>query len=173
MCTKALALGLFMLVAIGCNDQGLTEPTDVGLAPPNPQPQVLVNEWFPGGVEYWTSSSCGETIRIEAEEDHILVKETVTPSGNYKFSFQIQSLGFYAVGMTTGREWQMSPVPYTFWVQTKDDSPLAYHTHQVAHGVGRGVNTDINMYSTFMVHFNRLASGEIVVDMFISELECR
>ena len=41
-------------------------------------------------------------------------------------------------------------------------------------GVGRGVNTDdLNLYSTWMIHFNRLASGQVVVDMFVVDVECR
>jgi hypothetical protein len=131
-------------------------------------------------VELWdgtgtgsVSSNCGEFILAESEKDHITVKETETPSGNYKYSFHIHSLGFFAVGQTTGREWRMNPTGFTFWVKTKDASPAAYLEHAVATGVGHGVNTDVDLHSKWRIFFNRLASGEIVVDRSLTEIVCR
>ena len=101
MCTKALALGLVLFLAVGCDDQGIpTEASIPALDVPTPRPAVVFNDWFPGSVELWDGtgtgsvvSNCGEWIRVESERDHVIVKETVTPSGNYKYSFHISSLG--------------------------------------------------------------------------------
>ena len=54
MCIKALALGLVVFFAVGCNDQGIpTEASNPALDAPTPRPAVVVNDWFPGSVELW------------------------------------------------------------------------------------------------------------------------
>jgi hypothetical protein len=171
-----------MFFAVGCNDQGLpTEASIPALDVPTPRPAIVFNGWSPGGVEIWdgtgtgsVSSNCGEWIRVEWDREHVTVTETQTPSGHYKFSFHIQGFGFRALGLTTGREWVLSPGPYTFWFKTKDGSP-AYHEHQIARTVGRPANeiTDVGLYAMWRIHFNRLASGEIVVDRSLTENVCR
>lgn len=180
MCTKALALGLVLFFAVGCDDQGLpTEASIPALDAPTPRPAIVFNDWFPGSVEIWdgtgtgsVSSNCGELIRAESEKDHITVKQTETPSGQFKWSFHINSLGFRAVGMDTGREWVMNPTTFNFWFMTKDDSP-AYHEHAIARGVGRGVNTDVDLRSMWRIHLNILDSGKVVVDRSLMEIICR
>jgi hypothetical protein len=180
MCIKALALGLVMFFAVGCDDQGI--PTDASvpaLDTPTPSPAILYNGWFDGSVEIWdgtgtgsVDSNCGEYIRVESERDHIYEKLTETPSGQTKYSFHINSLGIQAVGLSTGRVWAFNPVTYNFWVMFKDGSP-AYREHHSARGVGHGVNTDVDILSKWAIHVNVLDSGEIVVDRSLTEIVCR
>jgi hypothetical protein len=180
MCTKTLALGLVMFFAVGCNDQGIpTEASIPALDVPTPRPAVVFNDWIPGTEEIWdgtgtgdVASNCGEFLRLQCERDHIIEKVTETPSGHFKYSFHISGSRCRIVGLTSGREWVLSPSPYTFWFKTKDASPAAYHEHQIARSVGRGVNTDVPFRSMWRIHVNILDSGETVVDKRLTENVC-
>lgn len=165
--TLVTALALF--VAASCSDEPTAPPelSNLAIGPPGLTPAVVFKGWFPGEEVVW--EACGEE-HTYVGTDHIVIRETETPSGIYKWGIHINSRAA-TVTSESGNVYSASPWAWSGWFSVVDgtDRYLESNTSTL---IAHGVNVDGKLWWKWRFQLNNLESGEVIVDREIDEGGC-
>lgn len=145
-------------------------------APPDPATEtagtltatVVVNEWFPG--EPFVFTGCGETFTLVGDADHVVISEHVTPSGQYKWSFHIQTLGATITG-EFGDVYRSNPGAGNGSLHEDLNGNKSGWTGE-ATIVARGVNVDKRLKYKEQGKVLVTPDGTVIHDRFVVDVEC-
>lgn len=161
-----IAAALALFAAVSCDRT--TAPPQEAIDTSTPTLAVVYNGWDED--QELTFPACGEMNTLYST-DHVVIRETETPSGQYHFGLHLSSSDAVIVGHTTGNEYRANPWAYNVSVKVKE-FPVV-HQHETARLVAHGINTDLTMRWKWRIRFKVDKNGQVVMDHFIDEGECR
>ncbi len=132
--------------------------------------QVVLNDWFP--AEPYVFEGCGETFTFVGETDHIVLTETVTPSGQYQWYLHYNTQGGMIYADPSGDVYRASP----FAAHGALHEDLDGNMYGFAGGgtaVAKGVNVDKRLRLKEAVKILVTPDGTVIHDYFIQDVECR
>jgi len=169
MRAKTLSLGLGVLLALGCDDQSL--PTEVldHASGDLTESAVTTNEWIED--QEFLFEACGE-MHTSYYTAHVVEKWTETPNGDWKWKYH-ENLYNHLIVSESGKQYRGTPWAYNFWVKGTWGGPDPWHEHQTARLVAHGINVDVKLHTTWIIHLKRLETGEVVKDFFVNDTWCK
>ncbi len=139
--------------------------------PPDPSFAVVENSKVFIPVDFFLFGPCVSEPTQSRGRLHILIIETVTPSGRRHFRFQLNANGT-GVGLTTGAKYQWNhAINEGFSVDENDGLPYTYTWVNRVRLIGQGQVPD--RYYDFILHVTINANGEETVSKFEETFECR
>jgi hypothetical protein len=129
---------------------------------------VVVNDWFPSAPFVFTG--CGEEFTLVGDVDHLVISEHVTPSGKYKWSFHIQTLGATITG-EFGNVYRANPGAGNGSLHVDLDGNK-YGWTGAATIVAKGVNVDKRLRYKEQVKVLVTPDGTVIADRSVIEVEC-
>ena len=139
-----------------------------------PTAKVVLNERFPGEpFSIPLAATCGEDFTIYPEIDHVVIRETETKSGRYKWAIHINSPGGgLAIGDNSGAMYKSNPSSWTNWYSIVDGTDH-FKESNVSTIIAKGIDVDGMIWWKNRIMVNILDSGEVVVERLLLGGGCR
>jgi len=163
------AVAALVLLAACSDATAPPEAVDAQFAAATPSSPEIFNEWIPSTP--YVFDGCGETFTYEGGMDHLIIREHVTPSGKYRWNYHIQtsaamitstSGGIYRANAGTGNG--------SILADTDGEKNVLTLTATI---IAKGVNVDQRLKYKEQGKTVVLPSGEVLIDRFAIEVECR
>ena len=171
MRTLSLTSLAVLLILTACSDS--TAPPDPANAETEPAgtltPKVVVNDWFPAGP--YLFEGCGQTFTFTGDTDHILLTETVTPSGQYQWNFHISTLGGMIYADPSADVYRASPFASHGALHEDLDGNM-YGFAGGGTAVASGVNVDKRLKIKESVKILVTPDGTVIHDYLLQAVEC-
>ena len=169
--TSLTSLAALALLAACSETTAPPDPEgDVLQSPETLTAQLVVNDYFPS--EPYVFEGCGETFTYVGETDHIVLTETVTPSGRYHWNFHISTQGGMIYADPSGDVYEATP----FASHGSLNEDLDGNKYGFAGGgtvVAEGVNVDKSLKIKEKVKILVRPDGTVLYDYFIQDVECQ
>ena len=171
---RALSLTSLAALAILAACSETTAPPDAAsdaLAPAGTlTAKMVVNDWFPS--EPYVFEVCGETFTYVGELDHIVIDETVTPSGRYHWGFRIQTQGGMFYAEPSGDVYRANPFA-GHGILNEDLDGNKYGFAGGSTAVARGVNVDKSLRIKETRKILVTPNGTVLFDYFVTDVKCQ
>ena len=171
---RALSLTSLAALAILAACSETTAPPDSGSealqTPETLSASMVDNGWYPS--EPYVFEGCGETLTYVGELDHIIIDETLTPSGRSHWGFRIQTSGGMIYADPSGDVYRANPFAgHGIFNEDLEGNKFAWAGGSTA--VARGVNVDKRLKIKEDVKVVVTPDGTVIHDYIITTVECR